>query len=316
MLVSVLLLVAGFALLIIGAGMLVDGASSLASRFGISELVIGLTVVAFGTSLPELTVNSFNSVNGLNDAVVGNVIGSNIFNTMFILGFVGLIYPIIVNKRSVAFEIPLSIAITILLLILANDRIWGASDAMLRRPDAFILICIFGSFVFYIFKYANFPSEKEEVKRKSVSKTVLLIISGTILLVAGGYQVTNSAVEIAEIFGMSQKLIALTVLSIGTSLPELATSAIAAFRKNTDIAVGNVIGSNIFNIAFILGISTFIHPIQYNIILNTDIYILLFGSLVLFIGMFTGGKLKLDRWEAAILFGSYIIYTIYIINRN
>jgi cation:H+ antiporter len=318
MLASIVLLVVGFALLIFGATFLVNGATSLAARFGVPDLVIGLTVVAFGTSLPELTVNTFNSVNRLNDAVFGNVIGSNVFNTLFILGFTGLIFPIVVEKRTVAYEVPLSIVITLVLLLLVNDHVLGENADGLSLLDAAILTACFVVFIIYIFRSIKntAPQELSEIKVKPTYMSVLLIVAGLGMMVYGGYQTTENAVFIAKHFGMSEKLIALTILSIGTSLPELATSAVAAYKRNASIAVGNVIGSNIFNIAFILGISGFIHPVNYDVVMNKDMLVLLFGSSLLMLAMITGGKMKLDRWEAAILLITYILYMVYIIQRN
>jgi cation:H+ antiporter len=318
MLVSILLLIAGFGLLIFGASFLVNGATNLAARLGVSDLVIGLTVVAFGTSLPELTVNTFNSVNGLNDAVFGNVIGSNVFNMLFILGITGLIFPIIVDRRTVAYEVPLSILITVVLLLLVNDHIFGQKSDVLTLVDALILMACFVVFIIYIFRSlkSGIPEASSEIKLKPIYLSVLFIIAGLGMMVYGGYQTTENAVFIASKLGMSEKLIALTILSIGTSLPELATSAVAAYKRNASIAVGNVVGSNIFNIAFILSISGFIHPVNFDAVMNKDMLVLLFGSSLLMLAMFTGGRMKLDRWEAAILLITYILYTVYIIQRN
>lgn len=318
MIESVLLLIVGFILLIFGAGILVNGAVGLARRLHVPDLVIGLTVVAFGTSLPELTVNTFSSLKGLNDAVYGNVIGSNIFNIMFILGVTGLIFPISVDKRSVTYEVPFSIILTLLLLFLVNDQFLGKTSDLLSYTDAFILLGAFAVFVLYIFKSLKKDTSggTSHVSTRPIYLSILFIIGGLAFLVGGGYEITENAVVIARHFGMSEKLIALTVLSIGTSLPELATSAVAAYKRNANIAVGNVVGSNIFNIAFILGISGIIHPVNYNAILNKDVIALLFGSALLMMAMFTGGKMKLDRWEAAILLSAYIMYSIFIVLRN
>ncbi len=314
--ISFLVLLLSFGLLIFSANLLVNGASGLASKFGVSHLLIGLTVVAFGTSLPELTVNSFNSIKGLNDAVFGNVIGSNIFNVILILGIVGIIYPIKVKKSSVAYEIPFSVLVSLVFIVIVNDQIWGETTGKLGRIDAFILLGLFMLFLIYIFKSIKNSNENVEIHARPTYQYIFSIIGGLGLMVVAGYLVTQSATEIATYFGMSEKLIALTVLSIGTSLPELVTSSVAAYKKNADIVIGNVVGSNIFNFTFILGISGLIHPANYNTALNRDIYVLLFGSFFLMIAMFTGGRMKLDRWEAALLLASYIMYTIFIIERN
>ncbi len=318
MIQSIALLVLGFVVLIFGASTLVTGATSLAARLKVSDLVIGLTVVAFGTSLPELTVNTFNSVKGLNDAIFGNVIGSNIFNILLILGVTGLIFPISVDKRTVAYEVPFSIVITIVLFFLINDHFYSTTSNSLGFGDSLVILCCFAIFLFYIFKSLKGISKEESTDKKlrPVYQSALFIVLGLGAMIAGGYLITENAVNMANYFGMSEKLISLTILSIGTSLPELATSTVAAYKRNASIAVGNVIGSNIFNISFILGINGIIHPVSYSPIMNYDIYFLLFGSLVLMIAMFTGGKRKLDRWEAFLLLITYIGYIIYIIIRN
>ena len=318
MLLNVAFLILGFVLLIYGASVFVNGASSLAASLGVSDLLIGLTVVAFGTSLPELTVNTFNSMRGLNDAVFGNVIGSNIFNILFILGATGIIFPIKVDKRTVAYEVPFSILITVILLLMINDHWFGNSSNIFGISDAAFMMVCFCIFLLYILKsLKKAPREKSVENKKKLSYlSAIYIISGIVMIIFGGYLITDNAVLLATYFGMSQKLIALTILSIGTSLPELATSAVAAYKKNASIAVGNVVGSNIFNVAFILGISGLIKPVNFDIVMNKDIYVLLFGTMILMIAMFTGGKMKLDRWEALLLVVMYIFYTIYIYQRN
>ena len=311
-----LLLFLSFGLLIYSANLLVNGASSLANRFGVSHLMIGLTIVAFGTSLPELTINTLNSMKGHNEAVFGNIIGSNIFNLMLILGIVGMIYPIKVTKRSVAFEVPFSIVATLVLLVIINDHLWKGNIGLFGRIDGLIMLLLFGCFLIYLFLTNEKTTEVVTIRQRPLYLNILVIIIGLGLLVLAGYSVTDNAVKIAEYFGMSEKLVALTILSIGTSLPELATSAVAAYKKNPDIAIGNVIGSNLFNVSFILGISGLIHPAEYNAQLNTDVFVLLAGSFLLMSAMFTGGKMKLDRWEAALLFVFYIAYSVFIIHRN
>ncbi|MDW3197646.1 MAG: calcium/sodium antiporter [Cytophagales bacterium] len=316
MALSILTLIAGFGLLIFGANLLVTGASGLARKWGVSDLVVGLTVVAFGTSLPELTVNSFNSMAGMNEAVFGNIIGSNIFNVALILGIVGLIYPIKVERRSVAYEIPFSIVVSLVLVILLNDHLLFKSDDLLSRWDAVILLLLFVCFAIYIFKSTGTDTTQDSIGTKSMGVLFLFMVGGLTLLVSGGYLTTESAVNLAEILGMSETLIALTILSIGTSLPELVTSSVAAFKRNADIAVGNVIGSNIFNISFILGVSGVIHPVAYDNALNKDIFVMILASGLLMVAMFSGGKMKLDRWEAVILLACYVMYSIFIILRN
>ncbi len=315
---NTVLLFAGFIILIKGADFLVGGASSLAKRLKISALTIGLTIVAFGTSAPELTVNVFASMNGLNDAIFGNVIGSNIFNLLFILGVTGAIYPLVVQKKSVKYEVPFSLLGVGLLWLLVNDvQLFGGDVNVLSRIDAGILMIGFLFFMFYIYRSikTEIPDE-EEIKEYTIPLSTIMVIGGIAGLVGGGYLVTENAVAIAEYFGLSQKLIGLTILAVGTSLPELATSLVAAFKKNTDIAVGNIIGSNIFNIFFILAINGLINPVEFSPVLNIDIMVLAIGTVLLMVTMFTLNANKLDRWEAIVLLICYFIYMWYLIVRN
>lgn len=317
MVIAILLLLVGFALLIKGADFLVNGASSIAKKFNISNLAIGLTIVAFGTSAPELVVSIVSSVNNQADAAFGNVIGSNNFNLLFILGVAGIICPLIVQKSTVKVEIPLSLGAAFLLLFLVNDVfIWGRNEDLLSRLDAFILLIFFVAFLIYIYRTmkANQGSEDDHsIKLYSSPASISLIILGMSMLVGGGKLVVDNAVDIAHLYGLSEKLIGLTILAVGTSLPELATSAMAAYRKNTDIAIGNVVGSNIFNIFLILGITGAINPAHYNSSLNFDLGISIIATLVLITFMFTLRKHKLDRREAGLMLLGYIGYTVFLI---
>lgn len=317
MLLAVLLLVVGFVILIKGADFLVNGASSAAKKFGISNLAIGLTVVSFGTSAPELVVNVISAVNGSTDAAFGNVIGSNNFNLLFILGVAGMIYPLVVQRNTVRFEVPISLLAVLVLYILVNDqRIWGSADNMLSRMDALILLGFFSLFMIYVYRTMKSSPELEEgqpIKIYSTGVSIGLALLGLVMLVFGGKLAVDNAIDIAKHYGLSEKLIGLTILAAGTSLPELATSAVAAYRKNTDIAIGNVVGSNIFNIFFILGVTGSIQPLAFSLPLNFDIYVLTAATLLLLVFMFTLNQSKLDRWEAVLLFVAYITYTVYLI---
>lgn len=318
MLISSLLLVAGLAILIIGANFMVEGASALAKKFNISNLAIGLTVVAFGTSAPELVVNTFAAVQGHEDIVFGNVLGSNNFNLFIILGITGLITPLAVQSSTAWKEIPISFIAIIILFLLVNDGLlWDAGSSSLSLIDGLILLVFFALFLFYVYKQLKSdPSQTDEVvtvPAYSNLKMGIFIAGGLGGLVLGGNLVVNNAIEIAESLGISQKIIGLTVVAAGTSLPELATSVVAALKKNADIAVGNIIGSNIFNIFLILGASSVLAPIGFSTGFNTDIYILAGGTIFLFLAMFTGGRKKLDRWEAAILLIFYLAYTTYLV---
>lgn len=330
MLFPILLLLVGFAILIKGADFLVNGASSAAKKYGISNLAIGLTVVAFGTSMPELIVSLLSALDGKNDASFGNVIGSNNFNLLFILGISGIIYPLVVQRNTVKFEVPLSLLAALVLFVLVNDSmLWGsepilASDnkiyqGILSRIDAIIMLLFFVGFLLYIYRTMKDTSDLEEgepIKIYSMPLSVGMVILGLAMLIFGGRFVVNSAIEIAQHFGLSEKLIGLTILAAGTSLPELATSAVAAYRKNTDIAIGNVVGSNIFNIFFILGITSFISPIPYSAAMNFDLYVLFASTILLMIFMFTLNQRKLDRWEAILMLMAYIVYTVYLIGTD
>ncbi len=313
MVVSGLLIVAGFVALIFGANWLVDGASALAKKYHISDLAIGLTIVAFGTSAPELVVNAIASYQGYSDIVLGNIIGSNNFNLFIILGIAGLIFPISVQSSTVWREIPISLIAALILLILGNE-IFISKLTEISRYDGLILIVLFALFLLYVYK--QMKTEESVIitfESKSNAKIWILIAGGFAGLIAGGQLVVNNSIGLATTLGVSEKIIGLTIVAAGTSLPELVTSVVAALKKNSDIAIGNVIGSNVFNILLILSISSFIRPIHFNPNFNLDIAILIGGTLFLFIAMFTGKRKKLDRWEASLLLGFYLVYTVYLV---
>jgi cation:H+ antiporter len=313
---NILLLLLGFVILIKGAGWLVDGSAALARKFGISELAIGLTVVALGTSMPEFVVNSFAAYQSHPDIVFGNIIGSNIINLFAILGIAGLITPILVQSSTVWKEIPFSFFALLLMFLLSNSIF--TENRILSRFDGLILLIFFFLFLYYVFrqlKNDRIPVISDQ-KEFTNLKIWLFILSGLGFLIAGGRLVVGNSVRIAEDLGVSEKIIGLTIIAIGTSLPELATSIVASIKRSNDIAVGNIIGSNIFNLLLILGASALIRPIEYDIRFNNDVYLLGAGTLFLFIAMFSGGKKKLDRWEAGVLLLVYIGYTIYLINNE
>ncbi len=319
MFLPIVLLLVGFGILIKGADFLVNGASSLAKKYGISNLAIGLTVVAFGTSMPELIVSVIASLGGKNDAAFGNVIGSNNFNLLFILGICGLIYPLVVQRNTVKYEVPLSLLAAVVLFVIVNDvMLWGATENSMSHLDAIVLLIFFGLFMFYIYRTMKSTGdagndEGDPIKIYTPLVSSGLALMGLVMLIGGGKLVVDNAVEIAKSFGLSEKLIGLTILAIGTSLPELATSAVAAYRRNTDIAIGNVIGSNIFNIFFILGLAGTIRETPFNAAMNFDLYVLMGSTVVLMIFMFTLNTRKLDRWEAALMLLGYIAYTAFLV---
>lgn len=316
MLVPVILVLIGLLGLIFGANWLVDGASSLAKKHKVSDLVIGLTIVAFGTSAPELVVNSIASFNGLSDIVLGNVIGSNNFNLFIILGIAGLIYPISVQSSTAWKEIPISLLVAIILFTLANN-FFNNQNLVLSRLDGIVLLILFLSFLFYVFM--QMKADETEVipyTQKSNLKIWILIVIGFAGLIVGGQLVVDNSIEIATSFGLSKKVISLTIIAAGTSLPELLTAIVAALKKNSDIAIGSVIGSNIFNILFIISVSSLVNPIQYNPSFNQDFFVLFGGTIFLIIAMLTGKRRKLDRWEAFILLSFYLIYTTYLVTKE
>ncbi len=307
-----LLLLLGFVCLIKGADFLVDAASSIAKRLKISDLVIGLTVVAFGTSTPELFVNIVASLKGNTDIAIGNVLGSNIANILLILGVSSIIYPLSVTKGTVWKEIPFSLLAVIVLGILANDHYLNNTDeASLSLSDGLILLSFFIIFLYYSFgiaKRINGLDAHIPAIQNNLLKSVFMISLGLAGLTLGGKWIVDGAVFFATRFGMSESVIGLTIVAVGTSLPELATSAIAAYKRNVEIAVGNVVGSNIFNIFFVLGISSIIKPLPFKATSNIDIGVVILASLLLFFNMFTGKRLSLDRWEGIILLILYASY--------
>jgi len=307
-----LLMFVGFVFLVKGADFLVVGASSIARRMSVSDLVIGLTVVAFGTSSPELFVNIISSFKGNTDIAIGNVIGSNIANVFLILGTSAIIYPLTVTKGTVWKEIPLSLLATLLLGILANDQwIDGIGFSALTKIDGLVLLGFFSIFLYYsssIAKKIEGMDEHVPVKRYGATRSLLLIVVGLLGLTIGGKWIVDGGVHLAFSFGMSQSVVGLTIVAVGTSLPELATSAVAAYRKNVEIAVGNVVGSNIFNIFFVLGISSVIKPLPFKSRNNVDIGVVILANLLLFTWMFTGKKRSLDRWEGSIFLFLYAVY--------
>lgn len=314
MLNSIPFLIIGFAALIYGANWLVDGASSVAKRAGIAPIVIGLTIVAFGTSMPELVVNVVSVLGGNPEIAIGNIIGSNIANILLILGIAGCIAPLTVIKNTTWKEIPLALLASILVYVMASDLSLGTGVTnTLDRIDGIILISFFIIFLYYTHGISKNGSNETNVKLFSKLKSWLMIIGGLGLLVLGGKLAVDGAVGIATMFGVSERVIALTVIAVGTSLPELLTSAIAAYKKHSDIAIGNVVGSNIFNVFWILGISSILKPLPFSTANNTDILVSVSASVLLFLAMFVGRKHKLERWQAAgfiILYAGYIVWLI------
>ena len=313
----ILLLGVGFVLLLKGADFFVDGSSALATNFNIPPIVIGLTIVAFGTSTPELVVSVLASVSGSPEIALGNVLGSNIANILLILGIAGIIYPLKTKKNTVWKEIPFSLLAAVVLIIVANDQILDGSDNLLSRSEGIVLLLFFVIFLVYILGIAKGDTTKEPgIKELSGKKIILYLIIGLVALVIGGKLVVDNAIKIARTLAISEKVIGLTIVAVGTSLPELVTSAVAARKKMSDIAIGNIVGSNLFNIFFILGISMVIRPIPFSQTMNPDLMLLLFASFALFLVMFTGRRRVLDRWEAIVMLIVYLAYMVFIIVRD
>lgn len=315
---NLVLLLLGFIPLIWGATLLVDGGSSLAKRFNIPNIVIGLTIVAFGTSAPELIVNLFSSFQGSSSIAFGNVVGSNIFNILVILGLSALIYPLTVKSNTTWIEIPLCLLAALVVMVLANDLVIdGVPPAALTRIDGLVLLLFFVIFMSYSFQLIKSGNFGEEVAVKSLSalQGVLVVLLGLALLVAGGKLIVLFAVKLARSMGITERVIGLTIVSIGTSLPELATSAVAARKKNVDIAIGNIVGSNIFNSFFILGISAVISPIPLPRNANFDLGVNVFASVLLLAALFTGRRHTMERWQGGVfllIYGGYLALLLFV----
>ncbi|MBU2916149.1 MULTISPECIES: calcium/sodium antiporter [Reichenbachiella] len=318
MVLESILIVVGFVMLIKGADFLVNGASSLAKRYNVSDIAIGLTVVAMGTSAPELVVNLISGSNGHNDVVFGNIIGSNIFNMFLILGISSVIYPLTVQKNALWKEVPYSLIATIVLFILVNDQlIFGSASNSASVWDGAILLVMFVGFLYYVFQNMTRTDDSagdlDEIEMYGSLKTALMIIFGIAGLAFGGQLIVDNSIVIAHHFDISEKVIGLTILAAGTSLPELATTAVAAFHKKSDLAVGNIVGSNIFNILLVLGATALFNgPLAFDIDLNLDLYIIMIGTFMLFLFMFTLQKYKLDRAEGALYLLGFVAYIVFL----
>lgn len=317
---DIIFLLVGFVLLIKGADILIDGSSSIAKKFGLSNLMIGLTIIAFGTSAPELVVNIMASINGNSDIGMGNVVGSNIVNILLILGLAAIFSNLKVDSSIIKKEIPFSILSAIVLFVLVNSVfINGVGENGLFRSGGLILISFFVIFLFYIFsipKERRDNREAEKIKEVKNWKSILMIFGGILALFFGGRFIVDSAVNISRFFGLSDALIGLTIVAIGTSLPELAASIAAALKNQAGMVIGNVIGSNIFNILWVLGLSSVISPIAYNPVMNFDIFFLIYISILLVPLIFIGKKGHFTRAEGAILVFLYFAYLTFVIIRG
>lgn len=317
MLVPILLFVLGLGILIIGAEGLVRGAASLASKMKIQPIVIGLTVVAFGTSAPELIVNIFSALKGSADIAIGNIIGSNIVNILLILGLSAAIVPLKVQRNTTWKEIPFALLASVLVFTMGNDVFFdGTATNAITRTDGFSLLVMFAIFMYYIFGLAKVDGEAQEIKTYSYPLSVLLTAGGICLLFLGGKVLVDNAVLIAEAAGLSEAFIGLTIVAVGTSLPEMATSIVAAIHKQNDIAVGNIVGSNIFNVFWILGLTATMLQLPFNAAASIDVLVSVAATAVLFFAMFVGKKHELERWQGVLMVFSYFAYIGYLVYRG
>ncbi len=314
-----LILIIGFVFMIKGADLLIDGSSSLAKRFKISDIFIGLTIVAFGTSAPELTINLISNFRGSSDIAIGNILGACIANILLIAGVAAIIYPIKIKEGTAWKEIPLALAVIILFFFLANDGFAAAANkSLLSGFDGAILLVFFAVFMYYIFGINKVKGEENlSYEKFKTSTSIVYIIIGIVGLGLGGHWVVNSAVTIARNLGLSEVIIGLTVISIGTTLPELIASVIAVMKRSADIAIGNIIGSTIFNVSLILGVSALIRPLAFNPSLNLDIAVSLLATSLLFFFALAGKKKShISRLEGMGLLSAYIIYILFLVWRG
>ena len=305
--------VAGLVLVILGANWLTKGASALALRFKISELVIGLTIVALGTSLPELVISVSSALRGNPGIALGNVIGSNIFNGLLILGLAAVITPIKFSPKMLSRELPFNLLASVVLLLVSSSILAGTDDGFITQASGLILFCFLAVFIRYTFSITNDGGDEESVEQLSVGKIILFIIIGLAALIFGGNIFVDGATFVARAFNISEAVIGITIVSAGSSLPELAVSVNAARKGNVGIALGNVLGSNILNIFFILGCSATITPIALKGFSCVDFYVLLASSLLIYLVARFGGRAIIKRWEGALLVCGYVAYSVYLI---
>jgi len=316
MFVWILLIILGFVLLIKGADFLVDGASNIAKKFHIPEIIIGLTIVSIGTSMPELFVSITSAIRGSSDMAIGNVVGSNIANLLLILGLSSVIRPVKFKRETRLIEMPLCLGISIIFAVLCNI------GQGISRIDSSILIVLFALFIMYTIVMAkqgeefdkgddNSEEDDNKVKTsKSTIRDIIFLILGIVLLKFGGDLTVDNAVKVAESFNLSEKIISVTILAIGTSLPELVTSVSAAYKGKSDIAIGNILGSNIFNMLLIIGVSSMINPIAYNASYNIDMVFFVVGMLLLALFPVIPPKNKMTRWNGILYLYMYVAYMV------
>ena len=312
--VNILLLLVGLGLVVLGADWLVNGASSIARRAGISEFVIGLTIVGFGTSCPELVVSLSGAIEGNSDISVGNVVGSNIFNVLFILGLTAMVLPVGMTDKNRRIDIPITLGVTILLVILGITG--SMSGPVISRWEGVLMLLVFSIYLFYCFK-SDSKDEFSETQQAtlSITKSIALTLTGLAGLIFGGDLFVDSATALARQIGVSDKFIAVTILAGGTSLPELATSLVAAIKGKEQLALGNILGSNVFNAMMILGLSSVITPLSFASMTIVDIITLVLSAVLLLIWAYTGRKNRIDRREGAAMLLCYVAYNVFLFSR-
>ena len=312
--VNILLLLVGLGLVVLGADWLVNGASSIARMAGISEFVIGLTIVGFGTSCPELVVSLTGAIEGNSDISVGNVVGSNIFNVLFILGLTAMVLPVGMTDKNRRIDIPITLGVTILLIILGITG--SMSGPVISRWEGVLMLLVFSAYLFYCFK-SDSKDEFSETQRDtlSITKSIALTLTGLAGLIFGGDLFVDSATALARQIGVSDKFIAVTILAGGTSLPELATSLVAAIKGKEQLALGNILGSNVFNAMMILGLSSVITPLSFASMTIVDIITLVLSAVLLLIWAYTGRKNRIDRREGAAMLLCYVAYNVFLFSR-
>jgi len=319
MVLSYIMFVGGFVLLIYAAKFLVEGSTSIARKLNIADLIIGLTIVSFGTSAPELIINLISGFNDKADLAIGNIMGSNISNILLILGVTATITSLKVQKNTILSEIPFSLMAALLFGFLANANLFNeGAELKISQMDGFVLLFFFSLFMLYIIFMArqNQDIETDEISDFPMGKAIVYVIIGMLGLFFGGKFVVDGAIDIATSWGMSETFIGLTIVGVGTSLPELVTSIIAALKNNSDIAVGNVVGSNIFNLLWILGVTATITPLPFNKATNTDILMIILASTILIISMVIGKKYVIERWQGVLYILIYVAYIVFLFQRE
>ena len=315
---NILLLLVGLGLIVLGADWLVDGASAIARRAGVSEFVIGLTIVGFGTSCPELVVSLTGAVQGNADIAIGNVVGSNIFNTFFILGLTAVLMPVSMTDANRRRDIPITLFVSLLLICCGMSSTLfgiGAADSI-SRIEGGVFLLIFSGYLWYCFKFdSKDQSEAGEQKQMKLPLAILTVAAGLAGLIFGGELFVDSATALARSIGVSDKFIAITVLAGGTSLPELATCIVAAAKHKDQLALGNILGSNVFNILLILGCSSIITPLSFAGMNLVDAAALILSCIMLLLWAYTGRKCRIDRWEGALMLLAFAFYYYYLFTK-